>query len=322
MTAPGPPSETVVVACATCNRPERLDTVLRSFEALQPPDGCEMIFVIVDNGAPESGAEARVTRFADATPHRVIYRPEPRRGIPFARNALLDCALESGARWMVMLDDDEAATETWAAAMVAGLRAQKAALAGGPLLHRPDHVVRGWIAQRVYEAIRSGNTRSDEGRARRLAAGEFPGHVWSNNCGIDLEAVRRTGLRYDEALVDMGGSDAVFSKAMLACGETIGWVPDAVVIEFLNRRRLTLRFQAGLWRHLVLLDAAFEPQSRGRYGLNALLHGLDGVWSLLRFYRREALIDSAKCFGRMAGSLAALGGAASRRYRPGQEARR
>ena len=83
-----------------------LDDCLHSLcEHIRPTD-IEIVVIVIDND-PGGSAREIVAGYMDAAPFVVRYLHEPRRGIAFARNAALDAAQESGAKWIAFIDDDD-----------------------------------------------------------------------------------------------------------------------------------------------------------------------------------------------------------------------
>ncbi|MFY9641816.1 MAG: glycosyltransferase [Rhodomicrobium sp.] len=89
--------ETVCIGVCTCQRPRLLERCLLSLAAQKQVDGVNIEIVVVDNNDAPSAGPA-VEAFKLRCPFPVHYRHEPRRGIPMARNRVLEEALLSSAR--------------------------------------------------------------------------------------------------------------------------------------------------------------------------------------------------------------------------------
>lgn len=110
--------ERVVIGLCTCRRPQMLWRCLISLGKQSVDASIDPTIVVIDN--EESPNNQRIVEaFERLSPFPVFYWHEPRRGIAVARNAILDVAVELGADWIAMLDDDEIAEPGWLAALMA-----------------------------------------------------------------------------------------------------------------------------------------------------------------------------------------------------------
>ena len=99
------------VVCAgvcTIQRPEMLAKCLRSLAAQKNLDGLDFKILVVDNDATPSSAHV-VKAVSSSCPFPIHYYHEPKRGIPMARNRVLESASAIGADWLAFLDDDQRA---------------------------------------------------------------------------------------------------------------------------------------------------------------------------------------------------------------------
>jgi succinoglycan biosynthesis protein ExoM len=232
----------VTVCACTYQRPEGLRALLgglaaQRFEAIAPP---RIEVVIVDNeGSPE--ARAVCEQVGRATGLAIRYVHEPRRGIPFARNACLDHVARD-ATFFAMIDDDEVPEPDWLDQL---LRAQ--ARAGAD-------VVRGAVVPVFPDGapawIREGDffgwpKRRPAGMCTPLADGAELASASSNNVLVRAAAVRALGLRFDTTLKFTGGTDALFFRQMKLAGCSIVYAAGARVREAVPAQRATFRY---LWR--------------------------------------------------------------------------
>ena len=129
----------VAVIVPTLRRPDSLERALRSlFVQTDVSDRLREI-VVVDND-PAASSRDTVDRLRPASPVLLIWRHAPRPGVATARNEGL-AATE--APLIAFLDDDEAASPGWLAALLAGQKATGADAVFGPIRGRvPDGT--GW----------------------------------------------------------------------------------------------------------------------------------------------------------------------------------
>ncbi|MGC5585151.1 glycosyltransferase family 2 protein [Ornithinimicrobium sp. W1665] len=171
------------------------------------------------------------------------------------RNAAVDQALLDGARFLVLLDDDEFPQGGWLDALLVAQQRWDAHVVTGPvrqdpaILHRPD--VRAMLS-----------------RAER-PAGPFTGDVGGGNVLVDLDLVVRAGVRFDPRLGRSGGEDTLFFRQLALAGARSVWAPDALVVERPVPERVTtgalLRRSYRNGRSSVAVDRALgEPPGRAR----------------------------------------------------------
>lgn len=213
----------LTVAILTFRRPDQLmsnlDAVERGID-----EASELVrarILIVDNDPQASARMAVLGRAAD----RVMYVHEPRPGIAAARNRALDES--SASRYLVFIDDDEVPQAGWLTSLVT-TRARFDADA---------------VSGRVVSVM-------PEGADPRIIAGGFfdrpsrpTGTVMSaaatGNLLLDLGAVRRTGVRFDERLGLGGGEDTVFTSTFARAGARIVWCDESVAIDHVQPDRTT-----------------------------------------------------------------------------------
>lgn len=256
------PARPVAVAVLTFRRPEPLGALLPELVRQAREQAGPVRVVVVDND-PDASAREPVAALGL---EEVTYVHEPRPGIAAARNAALDAA--SDCATLVFIDDDETPDEGWLTAMLAAHERFGGAAVVGPVLRTHDVTPAPWVLEaRVFE-----RRRMPTG-TRREAAG-------SGNLLLDLDHVRRHGLRFDDALGLAGGSDHLFTKQVRRTGGEIFWCDEAVVRERVPAARLTggwtLRrgFRSGGTAVRVDLMMADGPAARLAVRARALVGGL------------------------------------------------
>jgi len=105
----------VAVLIPTLRRPDSLARALASVQAQTGVDDRLAGIIVVDND-PEGTARSTVDGSAGPFPVRYVHAPRP--GVATARNAGLAA---TGAPLIAFLDDDEAASPDWLAALLAAL---------------------------------------------------------------------------------------------------------------------------------------------------------------------------------------------------------
>jgi len=206
---------TIAVCVITYQRPEGLRCLLEglaglTFGKIGSPD---LRIVVVDNDAAGS-ARALCEKMALSFPWPLTYRVEPRRGIPFARNASVDAA--GDADFLVFVDDDEVPEPDWMEELLHVQRATGADVVAGPALPYFDGAVPDWVVtSKFFERA-------------RFATGTAvaPAFVATNNVLVRrgvLEEVAQGGQVFDERYAMSGGSDTHLYMRGHRAGDRMVW---------------------------------------------------------------------------------------------------
>jgi glycosyltransferase involved in cell wall biosynthesis len=252
----------VSVAILTYRRPDLVEQAARG--VLRQLDELTMSgrLVVVDNDPAESG-RAVVDRIDSLS---ILYLPEPQPGIPAARNAALDAA--SDCRLIVFIDDDELPEPGWLAALIESWKRYGCDAVAGPNVRRLAGDEDRWVRESGFfdHAVRANGT---------VVAG-----APTSNLLLDLDTVRRLGLRFDRRFDNTGGSDTLFTRQLTKRGGVIRWCDDAVTSEPVPKERATRewvlareRRVGNTWSrvHLVLAeDGGSMLRTRARLMLSLL----------------------------------------------------
>ncbi|MBD3677174.1 MAG: glycosyltransferase family 2 protein [Rhodobacteraceae bacterium] len=121
----------IAVGAITRRRSDKLADLLGSFVRMEIPERTEIKFFIVENDESKASRDV-VDGFRTSVAAPVRYDLETEPGIPFARNAVLDAALEEGMDYLTFVDDDETVQIDWLREMITGMKAHGLDLGGGP----------------------------------------------------------------------------------------------------------------------------------------------------------------------------------------------
>jgi len=218
----------VAVVIPTMRRPEMLARALRSVFA---QDGSldRIAAVVVADNDPDGSAAVAVERLRSETDLALTYAHAPVPGVATARNIGLAA---TDAPLIAFLDDDEAASPGWLAAL---LRAQ--ALTGADVLFGP---IRGRVPE---------GTGWTTDYLERFFGRDGPAETGLTDdihgCGNSL-MVRATALPgdapFDTAMNETGGEDDRLFTALRKRGGRFGWAADAWADEFAPADRATLNY--------------------------------------------------------------------------------
>lgn len=218
----------VAVVIPTMRRLDSLTRALRSVFAQQDVATRLREIVVVDND-PEASSRETVEALRPEAPAPLIWIHAPRPGVATARNTGLAA---TSAPLIAFLDDDEAASTGWLAALLRCQAATSADAVFGPIRGRvPDGT--GWTTPYLERFFgRQGPDRD--------GVLDHP-----HGCGNSL-LVRATALPGDLPFHvgsdQIGGEDDVLFAALEARGGRFGWAADAWVDEFAPPHRATLRY--------------------------------------------------------------------------------
>jgi len=269
------PPPRVAVCVATYKRPRGLKCLLEAlgrlvFQRQQP----ELRIIVVDN---DDAASARDVchEAAALSPWPISYRVEPRRGIPFARNAAVALAAD-WAHDIAFIDDDEEPDPSWLDELLTVREACQADVVTGPVLPRFDADAPRWITQgRFFRGRRrptgtaldvamTNNVLARTEVFRRVAAWAPPADrsrrtsrqgQQMTDAGVACQGSRhleRIGSvhqmadvgaarpPFDIRLALTGGSDADFFRRAHLAGCTIIWNDEAIVWETVPPSRANL----------------------------------------------------------------------------------
>lgn len=321
----------VAVGAITRRRPEGLKRLLESFERMERPEGVDLVFVLVENeGEHSESTSTTVAQFIERVAEPVLLRLEPRRGIPFARNRVLETAEELSADYLTFIDDDEVVARDWLVMMLDSARSRGLDLAGGPVTPLAPQGRLTALQLTILDDLRQRAEREAVGRSD-MATRDCDQHVdvYTNNWCLRVEAARSRQLWFDPATADSGGEDTKFSQDMLATGARNGWVPGAVVEEVQPPQRLTLRYQYKRMRDQTRMRAQREGFGR-RESLKkasqrfaeavALSLALPVVSVIRRARGRELLVRIVRKVALATGLVGGTLGVRSRHYAPQSEA--
>lgn len=216
----------VAVLIPTLRRPDSLARALASVQAQIGVDGRLAEIIVIDND-PEGTARSTVDESAGPFPVRYVHAPRP--GVATARNAGLAA---TRAPLIAFLDDDEAASPGWLAALLAAQAETGAEVVFGPIQGRaPD--APAWL-QPYLEAF--------FGREGPATVGRLAEPFGCGNSLIVRAAALPGETPFNPAADHAGGEDDELFSALAARGGGFGWAPDAWVEEFAPAHRATLSY--------------------------------------------------------------------------------
>lgn len=229
----------------TFNRSRELLRALRSV-AEQRLDPALWECVIVDNNSTDDTAEA-VARFAEEHPALQIRRVvEPKAGVSHARNRGLQ---EARTELIASIDDDERINPDFLEAYLRFFDTHpEANIAGGKIIAEYPSGRPAWMSRWTERPIANPMDYGEE--IRPFPKGALPG-------GGNMAFRRSVALRYgfDTQLGRVGGKliggeENDFFLRLVASGETLWYVPDAVMWHIIPKEKLTTEYLDRLSYHI------------------------------------------------------------------------
>lgn len=213
----------LTVAILTFRRPDQLaanlDSVVRG---VREAEGLVRARVLVVDNDPDASAREVALRDRGVP---VDYAHEPRPGIPSARNRALD---ESASdRLLAFVDDDEIPQAGWLTELVKTWERYDADAVMGRVVSELPATADPWVVAGDFFT-----------RPSRPTGTPLPTAA-TGNLLLDLDTVRRTGVRFDESLGLGGGEDSTFTTLLTRAGGRIVWCNESVTIDPVPADRAT-----------------------------------------------------------------------------------
>ena len=257
-----------IIICTYC-RPELLRGCLRSVAAQRVPEGVTVRVYAVDNSDEGSAADV-VQEVVAETGLDCRWMEAHPANISVARNAGIAASIEP---YVVFLDDDEVCEAGWIAAIAAGLRTYPHDVFFGRVetdFEKPE------LASEAVEQLFS--RRLDREAGFELAAfgpGKVAGITLATCNSIFRRATTLTeAAPFDVAFGHGGGEDYDLLCRLQRRGCRFGWLPDAVVREFVPAARcdggyLRGRFYDGGQAYAAAIAGGSANVGLARWGLRA-----------------------------------------------------
>jgi len=224
----------IVIGVITLYRPTMLAQLLDSLARQVPPRDCAALaLVLVDNDDKRS-AQAVFDRMAASMPFPATYLVEAQRGIPFARNRILEFAGEQHADYVAFIDDDEIAPPDWAAELYEAITTSGADAVQGPVRFLAEPGSPRWMQEEL--AARSA-------KQLELPEGAPKSRLSTRNLIMSLRLANELGLRFDAHFALSGGSDVDYFHRARLRGAKLAWTNRGMVQETIPQSRMALKPQ-------------------------------------------------------------------------------
>ncbi|MUG96109.1 glycosyltransferase [Scytonema sp. UIC 10036] len=221
----------VAICINTCQRPGGLKRLLDglnqlTFHHCETPD---IEIIVVDNDSSGHACEFCAEISSEFKWVLKCYT-EPRRGIPFARNKAITCAIAENVDFVAFIDDDEVPEPNWLDELLYVQSSYNADVVWGQILPYFPHSIPDWLAKGQFFH----RPRYPTGYELKSAA--------NNNTLIRAEVFKQQEKLLDERLALSGGSDWHFFMRLQRVGYKIVWADNALVHEWIPQSRTNLKW--------------------------------------------------------------------------------
>lgn len=206
------------IGLCTYQRPSMLTEALDSVAQLRLPSDINLKLLVCDNDAEASAREV-VDSFRPKLSFPIEYLVEGNRGIVFARNRILDEALQVSATYVAFFDDDETIEPDWLVALLQCMEEFNADVVNGKVVFLwPEEV-------NLHVRLRNMLQRMHFPQTGEQQHGSGTGNVLFKTDWI------REGHRFHPELNLRGGSDQLFFQQLNDKGARIVWCNEALAYE-------------------------------------------------------------------------------------------
>ena len=221
----------VAICVATHCRPSGLERLIRGLAKLElTRSSPSAVTIVVADNDPAASARATCEALRSAIRWPIEYVHEPRRGIPFARNACVNGARRARAELLAFIDDDEVPEPAWLDELLCVMHDTGAAIVTGPVLPAFEEDVPAWIQRGGF----FDRERHETGALQERAV--------TGNVLLRIDLLAGMPTPFDERKPLSGGTDTHLFRRLIVSGARIVWADDAIVHEFNPSTRLTAKW--------------------------------------------------------------------------------
>jgi succinoglycan biosynthesis protein ExoM len=221
----------VAICVATHCRPLGLERLIRGLATLELTRCApSSVTIVVADNDPATSAKATCEALRSEIRWPIEYVHEPRRGIPFARNACVNGARRVGAELLAFIDDDEVPEPAWLEQLLLVMQGTGAGIVTGPVLPAFEGDVPQWIQRGGFFD------------RERHETGAFQERAVTGNVLLRTNLLAAMPTPFDERKPLSGGTDTHLFRRLIVAGERIAWADEAIVHEYNPSTRLTAKW--------------------------------------------------------------------------------
>ena len=320
------------VGVCTRERPHMFKALLKELAKQKIPSGTEVTFIFVENNVDVSIAKT-VNEFKDAlvaggvANPKICIEPEPKSGIGYVRNRMLEIAVHFNLDFLAVADDDEyPENENWLSALFNGAYTRGLDIASGLTRYEPMDKEELYSFELIPRTIYKSLANQFLDRERRLMERFRRGddartHHRGSNVIYRLAFLRQNNIRFKNLGLGRGEDQEIDCEIKEAGGKS-GFIPEAIIYERVHDERLTLRYQFQVQRANCIVNygsrrltlSRKHPVIRGCTFVFARLITGTVAWLLVPLTGGKTLLSATQSVGRLVGVVEGLLGAESKHY--------
>ncbi|WP_420319332.1 glycosyltransferase [Ekhidna sp.] len=301
----------ICIGLGTYKRPNMLQRALESIADLTLPKDADVVFLLCDN-EPQPASEELFLSLQGSLNMASHYLHEPRKGLVYMRNKILDEANKLAADYLAYFDDDEVVHQDWIVSLYDGIKKFDSAAIGGPVIMKWPQ---GTHVDSHVKAFIDNNPVSGE-------SGDVRERLATNNVLIDLNFVRKHELRFNMRFNLLGGEDSFFFEQIRQNNGKLVWCNEALVFAEVIPDRNSEEF---IWKRIFRIGQTLylkEELLNGKKGtiekIGLIFRGFK-LWRKYFFYRgdHERKIELKKRWVKAKGMIQVIIGKDFKEYESG-----
>jgi succinoglycan biosynthesis protein ExoM len=219
----------ILIGVCTYKRPLMLQACLESFRDLELPEHYETTCVVINNDSEPLPSNLTDNFKTASNKLQFSFQQCIERGIPFARNAILEIADKENYDFCLFLDDDEKPATTWVMDLIAAQEKYQSAAIQGNVINEYERTP--WLTSPL---LHEKKFTHEEGCAVRVVS----------TCNVLLHrrlfAQEFHKIRFNEEFALTGGSDKeLFLRVQEVYKETCAFANAPLVYETIPKERTT-----------------------------------------------------------------------------------
>jgi len=298
----------IAIGIITYKRSVMLGKALQGICTIEKPDPALLEVIVVDND--EMGSARRtVAAMIENLCYPLHYLVEGKRGIPFARNAVIKKAMELGATELTFIDDDEVVDKNWLKILYGFYKGNPCDAVAGPVEPLLPKNTPEWMF----------NTRYFQ--RKKVHTGVRVPCAATGNILFSMNVFTRYGLLFDTRFALGGGTDTLLTRQLTQKGGKILWLDEALVKEEVPPSKVTMRWLLARSFRRRINDIKFDFILKGKayayfFSYLSLFKNLIYAFAflILALLHRKHLYSSLDHFAVAGATIAAVAGFSYNEY--------
>ncbi len=229
----------ILLGLCTRHREATLKQAIQSVLDLEIPQGVRLELIVVDN-TKEASAYSLVSHFANNSQLVIHYCHEPKHGISFARNRVLEFALdfssiEKQPQAIAFFDDDAMLDSKWLSHLYRYYDYDKQKVGLSFILTGPQQSI-------LPDGVPTWVKKTEFFKPMQFISGTRRPWAATHNVFFDISLIKEMGLRFDSDFALTGGEDQMFFMQAVQKGAVILWINEAIVREKVEKQRISYRW--------------------------------------------------------------------------------